>query len=1396
MENKITKVAGLIAAALSAQAFSASMTVTGTLEARTPALTAAPQGTLYEGVKQAVVSLTPNDLVCKILFASTATPPNGSLGCYAALSSLPAGMTVNQSKGELSGFTTARGAQSVPYTITYYSGTAKTPVQVGAGNLAFQVEPVVAPKITTISSKFDEGWVDGSTADVHKVQPIGDLRVTGEARPYDQVVNVDDFGTCTIVEGQTQCSIETVSMRRYEGDNLVGNKTFPVSANSKNTYFADFVSQFVMNWDFRPPVIGGIKEGNHENPLDTIESKSGTQTVPYSHMAAIVTSPHYAITNSGWWKPKYTQLTLSTDPDSKRIPTLVYNGKQLLSVASYSNNVDKMVLDPNTNNRQTGVDEFLFDFNLSNIGDGDFLGTITAADQYGNSATTEKRKITLNRHSPEVGLFNDKLDPVAENSTVFFFGGMVIGAWNGYTDGLSTVKAHVGDLELPLTATDKSGVYVVGKVDTSTLVAGKSYPLVIEATDTQGRTTTKTVNIAYADTDLAFTYTGKPPIQFTQQIKVGIKTAGSYRCPLTYSSDEATAQAKQEDRIVCHVEWSTLPKSMSYNVDMVGNASVSGYIDEDVGQFGYTIYAHKPDGDTLRVRDGTYSITPQLAVEPTIKFGGARMQGDHGLMIDSTGGTPGYAQVISSPGDVTVSLDGEGITSSSTTVRQRAISSSSDLARSTTYIKVPKGDIWKIYPVRVSAKYARSSKYLKQETVNVYLVPTKNLRLNIERLGKEWADTNKAQVKVSVGVSDGKNGYTYDKSQHGEWMVHLVQKKLVHSDKGWETVVTRLTQDVKTDGEGSAILEFDPSATSGGSVTYQAIASVISPIPDFVLQLNSKENSVTMIKGAEPDGSLTEHLIVSRTPLRATVVVRPDSKADEDALGHIKWQIQEGDSGNWTDVPDYANKKSMSFKSTVAGKWHVRAILTNRLTGASKTTETATLVAYAQPAIKIKQDNVVIKGQAVPVHLEYEDGTVPALSDLNVQWSTDGKTWLDGSINATLLPDYSAPKLYARAQYADTSDEADAKSWITTTSPVKVFNLGKISAKVTALDTVEAGKTFTLTATHDKTYDSVPGAKYIEEWTMPDGTTVSGSSVDWSTQEDGANLQFTYSVWLDGYKDSTLNTVVRKVSTWAYHFPKLIGSSRQSYRLAPTDIEVVSSTDLKSFPGVTYDLKFYADDGITVTKTANGRMQGKITKPGSYMVKMVLTDNRGNSSSKEFMFAADEAVPMVIRIEPLYSNRYMRAPMDAILKASVKLDHPSDKVEAYEWTIDGKAVADGISRQMFSDLAAGTHHIELNVVSAFGQRGTSTFDVVVQPNSKPVCKPSAVLVGSSWNVKASCVDSDGYIVGYRWSINGTPISLRSSSILFSKTTYPGQVLVDGVAVDDSGDETPFTVTTQ
>ena len=75
MKLKTTRIAALVGMAISQYAVGASMTVTGDIYSKVPAVKTNPQGTLYEGVKESVVKLSTDNDGCRVLYSRTTRAP-------------------------------------------------------------------------------------------------------------------------------------------------------------------------------------------------------------------------------------------------------------------------------------------------------------------------------------------------------------------------------------------------------------------------------------------------------------------------------------------------------------------------------------------------------------------------------------------------------------------------------------------------------------------------------------------------------------------------------------------------------------------------------------------------------------------------------------------------------------------------------------------------------------------------------------------------------------------------------------------------------------------------------------------------------------------------------------------------------------------------------------------------------------------------------------------------------------------------------------------------------------------------------------------------------------------------------------------------------------------------
>ncbi|HDT5862684.1 TPA: hypothetical protein QHB43_002588 [Aeromonas hydrophila subsp. hydrophila] len=1389
-----TQVAAIVGMVVSQSAFGAAMTVTGDIYSKSPTVFGTPQGTLYEGVKEAVVKLSSDDEGCRVVYSPNTAVPAGSVSCYAVINdaNLPVGMKFDTGDGRLVGTTAQKGDKSVPYALFYKSGKAATPVQVGSGFLPFRIVPTVAPVITGMASKFDKStWQDGKEPVIHKRQASGAIKVIVQPRPYAQRIVIDGFSNCTVEEGADNCVALSNSMQNVRGTDDVGARVMAVDANSSNNYFPPVIDQVALSWDFRPPLVADVVQGNLETPPATIPTVGGVENVAFSNIAVTVNSPHKDAADD-WWNPASLKMTLAPDLATPRKIYLSYKGRTLLSVASTTHDNSTISVKPVGSWRKTGPQQFRYDFDMAAIKDGDFLATLEVSDKYGNTSKTESKAIRLDRYAPQVGLFSAELSGVAENEVVFFPERMIVAAHNGYEGGIKSVTAKLGTVDLALTPTDTAGVFNVVKGDYSSLVPGTAYPFVVTATDQSNRVTSKTYMVRYAATDLSLTATPANPVQFVQRSLVKVDTIG-YACPLSFDESQAITAAAQNGKITCFAEW-RLPRGMSPNVSVLGSLTLEGYIEQEDGIVEYTLYAVSPEGAKMKVKDGSMDLKPKAAAEPGITFNGRRMQGDSGFMVDNTGGAAGSVIITSSPGELETSINIPGLLNTKNTVvmRQR---STGELSKTSQVIKVPKGPIWTTYPIEVSAKYARTDKFNTVKKGSIYIVPSKRLKISMTGLDRETVDNDSTKVAVKVGVYDTKTKQVnYQASEHGQWKMRLMQQVTEYKNGTSTRTLIPLTDEITTDANGQANLTFDPSKAKGRTITYMAVGDVISPFPNFSLQVASSKRHVSLIKGVAVDGTPSVNEIVDRVPMKASVKIKPDTAEDKDALGKIEWQIRDGDAGEWRPAPNAAGKLVYTFTTDVPGKWQVRAILHNRMTGVTQPTDITTMVAFDKPEIKLVQKNVVIKGQPVKLQVTGENG-VDIAEALNVQWSTDGKTWVDGSTEAEILPVAGSNYIYARAEFAATEAEAERNSWVTAKLMPRTLAPQTVRATVAGPSKAEVQKPFTLKGNYKNDYLLVDGVKFVEEWVLPDGSTASGNELSYTPEKDGEELNFVYRIWVDGYKDATLKEVKKQVDTWKYAFPRFLTSQRQYFRMAPTTIELRNTSLLpNNAPGVTFDFKVDAPKGVKEVSFEKGRYIANITEPGDYSIMVTLSDNRGNSETKEHVFSVDDAVPVEAKITPSYSNKFMRAPLNVTMASSVTLDHPNDNLIQYGWTLDGQEVKDPLRRQLFTGLTAGDHTIVFNALSEYGQRAHIEHSFTVVPNKPAECKLEPTSTASSWRVKMSCIDTDGRVVAYRWKLNGEVISNTSYAISLTKSLNPGVMEIEAVAIDDSGDETTAKTT--
>jgi len=333
-----------------------------------------------------------------------------------------------------------------------------------------------------------------------------------------------------------------------------------------------------------------------------------------------------------------------------------------------------------------------------------------------------------------------------------------------------------------------------------------------------------------------------------------------------------------------------------------------------------------------------------------------------------------------------------------------------------------------------------------------------------------------------------------------------------------------------------------------------------------------------------------------------------------------------------------------------------------------------------------------------------------------------------------------------------------------------------------------------------ETYKIVIPAKYnglavTGEWILPDGTRVADPEITIDPTAEGY-ITIMYETWIDGYKDITLNTMKKRIHVTQYIFPEPKIKIRSIEGKAPYNATFLISDTYKRTPGAKYNINYtwkFSDTAEPLV-TDNTIIHHVFTKAGSYTVTMTATDNKGNTSKDTITITAG-VPPVEIQLKISSSNKYMRVPLAAYVRAAIKRGSTLDRLESYEWKLDDEPIIDAkpeYARVAFTE--PGIHTISYTAKMISGAVNTETAEIEVQPNQLPTCDIAYTDDPKSRYVylKAICSDPDGRISSYKWDFDdgrGVRAGTVSASFI-AKTSKIYNITL--IAADDTGD----TVTVQ
>jgi PKD repeat protein len=207
------------------------------------------------------------------------------------------------------------------------------------------------------------------------------------------------------------------------------------------------------------------------------------------------------------------------------------------------------------------------------------------------------------------------------------------------------------------------------------------------------------------------------------------------------------------------------------------------------------------------------------------------------------------------------------------------------------------------------------------------------------------------------------------------------------------------------------------------------------------------------------------------------------------------------------------------------------------------------------------------------------------------------------------------------------------------------------------------------------------------------------------------------------------------------------------------------------------------------------------SSPGVYTVRLTVVDDRGVTDDEV------KTVNVVVLNQPPVAQ-FTVSPTSPAPGEWVRFDasssyDPDGTITSYQWDFDGDGVMDATGQTAFYSFAApGVYHVRLVVTDNQGASDDEVKTVVVAaPNQPPVAQftisPSPAVVGAPVTFNASSsYDPDGFIVEYRWDLNGDGAVDATGQVVSYTYFAPGTYQVTLYVTDNAGATAQSTQTLQ
>lgn len=416
-----------------------------------------------------------------------------------------------------------------------------------------------------------------------------------------------------------------------------------------------------------------------------------------------------------------------------------------------------------------------------------------------------------------------------------------------------------------------------------------------------------------------------------------------------------------------------------------------------------------------------------------------------------------------------------------------------------------------------------------------------------------------------------------------------------------------------------------------------------------------------------------------------------------------------------------------------------------------------------------------------------QEGTVRA--DGVIQWTIPGGT-VDG--NSMTISGSQVPAEGVTVSVKGYLPEEPTKLYYNRIYVRRVLPAKPLVRILSAPRTAIVGQPLTFNA-YAKPSSLNAGREIATEWLLPDGSTVSGESLNMTTTDaDFVNnkLNVEFRAWLVGYKTESLNKILVSVTKNPYLWP---GSFTMEY--FPEELYAPTGVTLKVVPVSSTVPQYTLNRNITYTWNLpagtsellrrSNEMKVRVDNPGTYDFSVDLSDILGNTASVPLSLNVLERIAG-IDLTVSYDKTQLIEPLKVSLRPRV-INLQNDIVTsiAYHEPVTGQTAQGSMATMEFLE---GNYVIEVTAYTQNGQTLTQMHDVTVGASTPPSC---TIQYNISPSVKTVFMDSvctdpdekDG-VMNYEWRVG--PDIVSYSYRAYYTYDVSGPVTVDLTVTDKAG----------